>query len=96
MFSGDLLLRSLVRDKIRVSLPRRGMISVFTTLSSRPSVSPELLCSKTGAAKVAHLTGALLNDKRPSGCGQSAGWVARAGLCIRRIPARVGHGGAPL
>lgn len=42
MFFGDLLLRSLVRDKIRVSLPRRGMISVFTTLSGRPSVSPEL------------------------------------------------------
>ena len=37
MFFGDLLLRSLVRDKIRVS-PRRGMISVFTTLTDRPSV----------------------------------------------------------
>ena len=76
MFSGDLLLRSLVRDKIRVSLPRRGMISVFTTLSGRPSVSPELLCSKTGAAKVAHLT-------RGTSQRQTAKWMvvkARDGL----------------
>jgi len=55
MFFGDLLLRSLVRDKIRVS-PRRGMISVFTTLTDRPSVvgdEPVVVIDISGMAEYA-------------------------------------------